>query len=77
MKPDIDQQIDPRDLWTEYFAHELKTEAGSEENRILLLHLANRYGVDWVWKHRRRLIELMWFFADDDSTTERLKAASC
>ncbi len=65
----------PKDLWEHYFKKLLESEADIE-NQELVLDLATRYGTDWVWEHRRRLLELMRYFVIDFAGTD-LKVAAC
>jgi hypothetical protein len=66
---------DPRDLWEHYFKKELNS-AADWENRVLLLELADKYGPDWVWEHRKRLVDLMRYFGID-FTGRSPNVASC
>jgi len=52
---------DTDSLWDHYFKKELDS-AADKESWELLMDLGRRYGIEWVWEHRRRLVELMRFF---------------
>ena len=54
----------PKDMWENYFREKLNA-AADMENWELLLELAGKYGPDWVWEHRKRLVDLMRYFVLD------------
>lgn len=56
---------DPSDQWEHYFKPELRAEA-DRENQEFLRELSGKYGAEWVWEHRRRLVDLMRYFVMSD-----------
>lgn len=54
---------DPLELFDNFFQHLIEEGRDLNQHREFLLWLVRKYGADWVWEHRSRLVALMVFLS--------------
>ena len=52
---------DPLELCGNFFRYLIEEGRDLKQHREFLLELVRKYGADWVWEHRSRLVLLMVF----------------
>jgi hypothetical protein len=54
---------DPLELCGNFFQYLIEEGRDLNQHREFLLELVKKYGADWVWEHRSRLVALMAFLS--------------